>query len=76
MLQALENGFHIPGYPLWILSYYLKDHVLLHETPKVQPQMKVTLGAAEGFILSPEVWNALYDNQLRLEIPHDSTPVR
>ncbi|XP_073811858.1 uncharacterized protein [Musca autumnalis] len=34
--------------------------------------MQVTSGAAQGSILGPDLWNATYDEILKIEMPHDT----
>lgn len=72
MLSALEDKFQVPGYLCRILRNYLKDRTLLCETSNGTRRVKITAGAAQGSILGPDLWNASYDDILRLEMPEDT----
>lgn len=72
VLQALGENFRVPMYLLRIIGDYLKDRLLLYTTTEGQREFKVTSGAAQGSILGPDLWNASYDEILRIEMPADT----
>lgn len=72
VLQALERNFKVPGYLMKMIRNYLKDRVLIYNTSECTKRMQVTSGAAQGSILGPDIWNASYDEILKIEMPADT----
>lgn len=72
VLHALERNFKIPEYLMRIIRNYLKDRVLIYDTTGGTRRFEVTSGAAQGSILGPDLWNASYDEILKLEMPEDT----
>lgn len=72
VLQALEQNFAVPQYLMRIIGDYLRDRVLLYNTSGGPREYKVTSGAAQGSILGPDLWNASYDEILRIDMPADT----
>lgn len=69
VLKALEEKFNAPAYLMRMLKDYLKDRVLIYSTDRRQKRLQVSSGAAQGSILGPDLWNASYDEILRIEMP-------
>lgn len=72
ILEALRDTFGIPNYLLRIFRDYLKDRAINFETAEGMRTREITAGVAQGSILGPDLWNALYDGLLRADMPRDS----
>lgn len=72
VIQALEIKFNTPKYLMRIIKDYLKNRVLSYNTKQGIRSMQVTSGAAQGSILGPDLWNASYDEILKIEMPEDT----
>ena len=72
MIQALESTFKVPAYLMKVIKDYLKNRVLIYDTNQGPRRMQVTSGTAQGSILGPDLWNATYDEILRIEMPEDT----
>lgn len=72
VLQALKENFAVPEYLMRMIKDYLRDRVLLYDTSGGPKEYKVTSGAAQGSILGPDLWNASYNEILRIEMPADT----
>lgn len=72
VLHALERNFNLPEYLMRMIKNYLKDRVLIYNTSGGIRRMEVTSGAAQGSILGPDLWNASYDEILKIEMPEDT----
>lgn len=70
ILEALKAQFNIPENLMRIFEDYLRDRWLQYATSDQGQQLKkLTAGVAQGSILGPDLWNALYDELLRQELP-------
>lgn len=72
VLQALRENFKVPEYLMRMIKDYLSERILLYNTTGGHREYKVTSGAAQGSILGPDLWNACYDEILRIEMPADT----
>lgn len=72
VLKSLREKFNVPQYLLRVIEDYLRERVLLYGTASGPREYKVTSGAAQGSILGPDLWNASYDEILRIEMPADT----
>ena len=57
---------------MYLIMDYLKNRVLIYDTNQWPRRMQVTAGAAQRSILAPDLWNATYDDILRIEMPEDT----
>lgn len=73
IIEALQRQFNIPEYLLRMIDDYLHDRSLIYNTANGRRRKEVTSGAAQGSILGPDLWNALYDSLLRIEIPGNTS---
>ncbi|KAG8235913.1 hypothetical protein J437_LFUL015245 [Ladona fulva] len=48
---------------------YLKDRVLMYEMKSKSRTKDITNGVAQGSILGPNFWHALYNRLLRIDMP-------
>lgn len=69
ILKSLRERFQVPQYLMRVMEDYLRERILLYDTVNGRKQYKVTSGAAQGSILGPDLWNASYDEILRIEMP-------
>ncbi|XP_046629039.1 uncharacterized protein LOC124309424 [Neodiprion virginianus] len=69
ILGSLRGDFGVPPYLLRVVEDYLWNIRLTYETNEGQVTRQITAGAAQGSILGPDFWNAMYDSLLRLELP-------
>ncbi|KAL1447444.1 hypothetical protein WDU94_005421 [Cyamophila willieti] len=64
IIKALQEK-NIPGYLIRLVKSYLKDRrIVLDEI-----EMQMTAGVPQGSLISPLLWNILYDGVLRLAMP-------
>ncbi|KAK9729472.1 Reverse transcriptase (RNA-dependent DNA polymerase) [Popillia japonica] len=74
-MDALMYNFRVPTYLLKMMDSYLKDRCLSYETMSGERNITVTSDAVQGSILGPDLWNILYDNLLRIQMPEEVTVV-
>ena len=59
----------VPDYLLRMIDDYLSDRWVIYEGEKWSLTEEMTCGATEGSRVGPLVWNVMYDNSLRLDLP-------
>lgn len=59
----------IPGYLYKILGSHLLNRVLVYDTEVGWKCFHIASGVPQGSILGPVLWNVMYDEVLRLEVP-------
>lgn len=60
-----------PKYLIKIIDSYLEDRVLLYETNEGEKQYKISAGVPQGSVIGPFLWNPMYDDLLKLELPEE-----
>lgn len=71
IIDSLENRFKVPLYLKRVISDYLNNRKLQFETTEGASLKKITAGVAQGSVLGPDLWNAVYDGVLKLKLPAD-----
>ena len=66
-LNMLRDRFKVPGYLLRIMQSYLSNQVLLYDITEGRRTKVLTVGAAQGSVLGPDIWNIDYDGILGLK---------
>ena len=59
----------IPDYLLRMIDDYLSERWVLYEGDKWSLKEKMTCGAPQGSRVGPLVWNVMYDDFLRMDLP-------
>ena len=59
----------VPDYLLRIIDDYLSDRWVIYESDKWSLKEEMTCGVPQGSRVSPLVWNAMYDDFLRMDLP-------
>ncbi|XP_014217050.1 uncharacterized protein LOC106645654 [Copidosoma floridanum] len=67
IMRALKHQ-NVPDYLRKILDSYLQDRVLQYDTKDGPRERRPTLGVAQESALSPDLWNLVHDELLRLEM--------
>jgi hypothetical protein len=69
IVGVFSNIFPLPPYLLRVLKDYLRDRYITYVTETGVKTKKITAGVAQGSILGPDFWNAIYDEVLGLRMP-------
>lgn len=67
-VQALRDR-KTPACLVKLVESYFTDRVLEYESGGEKLLRRVTAGVPQGSVLGPSLWNAMYDELLRLEMP-------
>ena len=59
----------VPDYLLRMIDDYLSDRWVIYEGDKSSLQEEMTCGAPQGSRVGPLVWNVMYDDFLRMDLP-------
>ena len=59
----------VPDYLLRMIDDYLSDRWVIYEGEKWPLKEEMTCGAPQGSRVGPLVWNVMYDDFLRLDLP-------
>lgn len=73
-IRALEQK-GTPAYLVEIVKDYLKDRMLSFETPEGGEMIPVTRGVPQGSVLGPLLWNLMFDDVLRIDLPEGTQTV-
>ena len=63
----------VPDYPLRMIDDYLSDRWMIYEGNKWSLKEKMTCGTPQGSRVSPLVWNVMYDDFLRMDLPAETS---
>ena len=72
MIYALESTFKTWQFIMKMIRSYIQDCELIYETQGNLCKKKITSGAAQGYILGPELYNISYDEILKIDMPPDT----
>ena len=62
-----------PDYLLRMIDDYLSDRWVIYEGDKWSLKEKMTCGAPQGSRVGPLVWNVMYDDFLRMDLPAETS---
>ena len=65
----------VPDYLLWMIDNYLSGRWVIYEGDTWTFKEEMICGAPQGSRVSPFVWNVMYDDFLRMNLPVDTTIV-
>ena len=59
----------VPDYLLRMIDDYLRDRWVIYEGDQWSLKEEMTCGATQGSRVGPLVWNVMYDDFLRMDLP-------
>ena len=59
----------VPDFLLRMIDDYLSDRWVIYQGDKWSPKEEMTCGAPQGSRVGSLVWNVMYDDFLRMELP-------
>ena len=59
----------VPVYLLRMIDDYLRDRWVIFEGDKWSLKAEMTCGAPQGSRVGPLVWNVMYDDFMRMDLP-------
>ena len=75
ILNTLEYAFSVPCYVLVMISSYLSNRQLVYNTSARRRAKHIKSGASQAFIFGPYLWNADYDEIMRVDMPEGTFSV-
>ncbi|CAH2019009.1 unnamed protein product [Acanthoscelides obtectus] len=65
----------VPSYILRLIVNYMSDRWITYDTETWSMCEQMTCGAPQGSRIGPLLWNVMYDDFLRMELPEDTSIV-
>ena len=72
VVDALRTKFAYSGYQMRFSQCFLWNRELIYNRSQRRRRKYITAGAVQGLILVPDLWNTIYDDIFRIEMPDDA----